>query len=135
MSPQSQPDWLVQEPFDDEPLGLAEEEIPGKRTNDPNYATELGHAIVDHELGGGTFHCEAGMYADLSKLGPIQRDGLERYIAALGVSPVPPIPPIPPTPGLDPILDAPLSPADPVGYRFWVANRVDITSSRRPGRR
>ena len=67
------------------------------------------------------------MYADLSKLGPIQRDGLERYTAARGVSPVPPIPPIPPTPGLDPILDAPLSPADPVGYRFWVANRVDIT--------
>ena len=111
--------------IDDEPLGLAEQEIPGKRTNDPDYATQLGHAIVDHELGGGTFHCEAGMYADLSKLGPIQRDGLERYIAALGVSPVPPIPPIPPPSG-HPILDHPLVPVEQ-GYRFWVANRVDIT--------
>jgi hypothetical protein len=111
--------------IDDEPLGMAEEYIAGKRTNDPNYATELGHAIVDHELGGGTFHCEAGMYADLSKLGPIQRDGLERYTAARGVSPVPPIPPIPPPSG-HPILDHPLVPVER-GYRFWVANRVDIT--------
>ena len=111
--------------IDDEPLGLAEQKIPGKRTNDPDYATQLGHAIVDHELGGGTFHCEAGMYADLSKLGPIQRDGLERYTAARGVSPVPPIPPIPPPSG-HPILDHPLVPVEQ-GYRFWVANRVDIT--------
>lgn len=116
-------DRYLREFVDDEPLGIAEENIPGRRTNDPDYARRLAQAAKDRGLLGATLHWEAGLTADASLLGPVHREAMKRFVAVFGAIPVP----VPPPQG-HPILDAPLSPADPVGYRFFIANVNAIES-------
>jgi len=69
-------------PFvDDEPLGIDEVASPGRRTNDPDYARRLAQAALDQGLLGATLHSEAGLTADVQRLGPIHRRAWEVFRA------------------------------------------------------
>jgi hypothetical protein len=67
---------------DDEPLGTAEVDQPGRRTADAAYAAEQGAACRLHRLGGATYHTEAGLTANVDLLGPIQREAARRFVSA-----------------------------------------------------
>lgn len=68
---------------DDEALGIAEKARPGARTNDPAYGERQARAARKHGLGGVTLHLEAGLAADVDQLGPVQRQAIRRFVAAM----------------------------------------------------
>lgn len=68
---------------DDEALGIAEQARPGARTADPAYGERQARAARQYGLGGVTLHIEAGLTADVDKLGPIQREAIRRFVAAM----------------------------------------------------
>lgn len=69
--------------IDDEALGIAEDARPGARTNDPAYGERQARAARRHGLAGVTLHVEAGLTADVDKLGPVQREAMRRFVAAM----------------------------------------------------
>jgi len=54
----------------DEPIGFAEVNISGRRSNDPKLAAELAYDSLKY--GGGTFHSESGIRSE--PLGPVQKE-------------------------------------------------------------
>ncbi len=68
---------------DDEALGIAEQARPGARTADPAYGERQARAARQYGLGGVTLHIEAGLTADVDKLGPVQREAVRRFVAAM----------------------------------------------------
>lgn len=64
---------------DDEPLGIAEV-ASSSRTNDPEYGARLGRSDRAKGVAASTLHLEAGLWADVAKLGPIQRDAATRFV-------------------------------------------------------
>jgi len=107
---------------DRESLGYGEEDQPGRRTTDPEIARRQAQAALDYDLGI-ILHTEAGLTARVAALGPHQRACIAEADAVLRGSVEPPIEP--PT-GSHPILDAPLSPAYPTGYQFFVHHWREI---------
>lgn len=106
---------------DEEPLGAAEPGTPGQRYFDPAYALALGTAARTNQLGGAIFHSQAGLTARVSEFGPTHKACAQAFKQGLG-NDVPP-----PQPGPShPILDAPLAPGIPVGYRFWIVHWKDL---------
>lgn len=102
---------------DDEPLGIAEpDRVAGRqRTSDPDWARRQAQASRLHMgLGGTTFHCDAGISCKREDWGPAQAAALEAFLGVLR-----------PSQG-HPLLDAPLTPAYPVGYRFFIAHLPEI---------
>jgi len=110
---------------DDEPLGITEpDRVAGRqRTADPEYARRLAVAANVNGLGGVTLHTDAGLTCNLDEVGPIHREARRRFLAEFPTTVTPPVPPVPTG---HPILDAPLSPLDPVGYKFYIANAPAI---------
>jgi hypothetical protein len=108
--------------IDDEPLGIAEagNTAGRQRTDDPTYAQKLVEAAQARALGGVTLHMDAGLTCRLSDMGPVQWEAVRLFVETWN----------PAVPG-DPILDAPLSPAYPTGYDFWIANRLQIQAAAR----
>lgn len=68
---------------DDEALGIGEEARPGSRTDDPAYGERQARAARRHGLGGVTLHIEAGLTADVDAIGPVQREAIRRFVAAM----------------------------------------------------
>jgi hypothetical protein len=113
---------------DMEPLGMGEVPRAGARTDDPRYIQS--QAVVDKEakLGGSCYHFEAGLPASSATppYGPKQREALKLFGAVFaGTTPQPPTP-VPPPSGGDKVLDAPLTPAYPTGYTFFVNHYEQI---------
>ena len=110
--------------INDEPLGIAEvgNTAGRQRTDDPTYAQKLVEAAQARALGGVTLHMDAGLTCRLSDMGPVQREAVRLFVETWN--------PTPPPVG-DPILDAPLTPAYPVGYDFYIANRPAIEAEAR----
>jgi hypothetical protein len=108
---------------DDEPLGIAEpDRVAGRqRTADPEYARRLAVAAKVNGLGGVTLHTDAGLTCDMDDVGAVHLEARRRFLAEFSTVVTPPVPPVPPT--SHPILDAPLTPAYPVGYQFWIQQR------------
>ncbi len=71
--------------IDDEALGIAEVERYGARTADPAYGERQARAARQYGLGGVTLHLEAGLTANVDLLGPIQREAIRRFVAAMVV--------------------------------------------------
>jgi hypothetical protein len=69
--------------IDDEALGIAEVARAGARTADPAYGERQARAAKLHRLGGVTLHLEAGLTANVDLLGPIQREAIKRFVAAM----------------------------------------------------
>lgn len=69
--------------IDDEALGIAEQERAGSRTADPAYGERQARAALAHGLGGVTLHLEAGLTANVDVLGPVQREAIKRFVAAM----------------------------------------------------
>lgn len=103
-----------------EPIGFEKNAIHGKRVNDLDWARRQAQADKDAGLGGSCFHFTAGIWAEVDLLDDVQREAGRIFSQTLTGGPVPPPTPIPPAG--HPILDAPLSPAYPVGYKFWIRN-------------
>jgi hypothetical protein len=55
----------------DEPIGAAEQEQPGRRLTDPAFFRALARRTSAAGLAGGTFHCEDGLRARIP--GPVQQ--------------------------------------------------------------
>jgi hypothetical protein len=91
-SPEVNADWMAAQQrrlgkpvIDDEPLGIAEPDaVAGRqRTDDPDYARRLAVEARRHGLAGVTLHIDAGLAADVDTLGPVQRDAMRRFVAAM----------------------------------------------------
>ena len=67
---------------DDEPLGIAEV-ASGNRTNDPAYGEQCARANRQQGVVSSTLHLDAGLTADVARLGPIQREAVQRFIRAM----------------------------------------------------
>ena len=103
-----------------EPKGMDEQPRGEARTDDPLVIKHQAVSDKNEKLGGSCYHFEAGLTATLAvpPYGPRQMHALSLFGAVLaGETPTPPLPPTG-----DPILDAPLTPAYPVGYDFFVNN-------------
>lgn len=68
---------------DDEALGIGEVDRPGARTNDPGYAERQARAARRHGLAGVTLHIDAGLTANVDDLGPVQREAMRGFVAAM----------------------------------------------------
>jgi hypothetical protein len=55
----------------DEPIGAAERDEPGRRLADPEFFRALARRTFAAGLAGGTFHCEDGLRARIP--GPVQQ--------------------------------------------------------------
>jgi hypothetical protein len=112
--------------IDDEPLGIAESDrVAGQqRTDNPDFARQIARVSLDRGLGGVTLHTDAGLTCNMDEVGPVHREARRVFLAEFGpvAPPPPPPPPVPPPATGHPILDAPLSPAYPTGYAFFIAN-------------
>ena len=64
---------------DDEPIGFYVENQPGRRRNDPRFATLQALAARDAGLGGTTLHLDAGIDADVDKLDHVQREAARLF--------------------------------------------------------
>lgn len=70
--------------INDEPQPVSE--IPpsrGDRRTDPEYGALLAAAARRHGIAGVTYHFDAGLGADVDRLGPIQREAARRFLAAI----------------------------------------------------
>ncbi len=111
---------------DREPKGICEASDPrantSQRTTDPAEIGRQGAAAVKYGLCLSVLHSSAGVegQCDPAAFGPNHRAALVEWRKALGGASIPPPPPPPPV--VDPILDAPLVPAYPTAYLFWVRN-------------
>lgn len=82
---QTMGDWQAMRQIpvvDDEPLGIAEL-ASSSRTNDPTYGERCARANRQHGVAASTLHLDAGLTSDVSKLGAIQREAVQRFIRAM----------------------------------------------------
>lgn len=93
----------------------------GQATGDLNYVRGSLQAMKAYALGGSVVHVAAGRGCNVNELDPVQNAALDLYAAEVAVT-------VPPPTG-DPILDAPLTPAYPTGYNFWVT-QMDAIEAR-----
>ncbi len=68
----------------DEPIGAAELEQPGRRLSDPGFFRALARRTSAAGLAGGTFHCEDGLHARIP--GPVQQACARAWIEGAAVS-------------------------------------------------
>jgi hypothetical protein len=68
----------------DEPIGAAERDQPGRRLSDPGFFRELASRTLAAGLAGGTFHCEDCLHARIP--GPIQQACARAWVQGASVS-------------------------------------------------
>jgi hypothetical protein len=68
----------------DEPIGAAERDQPGRRLSDPGFFRALASATSAAGLAGGTFHCEDGLLARIP--GPVQQACARAWVEGASVS-------------------------------------------------
>ena len=68
----------------DEPIGAAERDQPGRRLSDPGFFRELARQTSAAGLAGGTFHCEDCMLARVP--GPVQQACARAWVQGASVS-------------------------------------------------
>jgi len=68
----------------DEPIGAAERDQPGRRLSDPGFFRDLARQTSAAGLAGGTFHCEDGLFARVP--GPIQQACARAWVQGASVS-------------------------------------------------
>ena len=71
----------------DEPIGAAERDQPGRRLSDPAFFRELARRTSAAGLAGGTFHCEDGMFARVP--GPVQQACARAWVDGMSARPSP----------------------------------------------
>ena len=76
----------------DEPVGAAELEQPGRRLSDPAFFRALARRTSAARLAGGTFHCEDGLLARIP--GPVQQACARAWIEGAAIS-APSVPRLP----------------------------------------
>jgi hypothetical protein len=68
----------------DEPIGAAESDQPGRRLSDPGFFRDLARQTSAAGLAGGTFHCEDGLLARVP--GPVQLACARAWVEGASVS-------------------------------------------------
>jgi hypothetical protein len=68
----------------DEPIGAAERDDPGRRLSDPGFFRDLARQTSAAGLAGGTFHCEDGLLARVP--GPVQQACARAWVQGASVS-------------------------------------------------
>jgi hypothetical protein len=68
----------------DEPIGAAERDQPGRRLSDPGFFRSLARQTSAAGLAGGTFHCEDGLFARVP--GPVQQACARAWVQGASVS-------------------------------------------------
>jgi hypothetical protein len=68
----------------DEPIGAAERDQPGRRLSDPGFFRDLARQTSAAGLAGGTFHCEDGLFARVP--GPVQQACARAWVQGASVS-------------------------------------------------
>jgi len=81
---------------DDEPIGFEAAAQPDRRVSDLAWARRQAQAAIDAGLGGSTYHCNAGIWADVSMLDDVQREAGRIFSQTVGGIVIPPIV-VPPT--------------------------------------